>query len=508
MIKNLETPAKILLVVLLIYCPFFLHLGDLPIRIWDEARLVANALEMQKDGDYIVTHYNGQPDMWNTKPPLMIWSQVFFINLMGNQEIAFRMPSAVAGMLTCLLILLISWRYLKSYWFGLIAIMILITTNGYIGDHVVRTGDYDAMLTLFTTLSSLSLFLWAENGKSKFIHWFFIGLLLGVLTKSIQALMFLPAIGLYLLFTRQLISLLKNKWLYIDLLAFMLIVAAYYLARESANSGYLEAVRLNELGGRFLTTIENHKHGFSYYLNLQYHEQFTTWIIFFFTGIFFAFTFPTGAFRRLTIFSSLLSVVYLLLISLSSTKLAWYTAPLYPLLAIVSAMGIYRLYLLVTEIHSGVITKQSAQVFGVLMLLMFFFFPYYNTIDKVYKPREASVGAEYNTLSHYLQETVKGKHNLDGFKVCHDGYTGHLEYYVNKLNSMGVKITFNDPLSLQTGDKVIFNWESVLKTIESHYDFTVLDSYYNVKVIRIDGPKTNRTGSITENLLSAPGTTK
>ena len=61
--------------------PIFGYLDSYPIRIWDEARLAINAYEMLKNGDFIVTHYDNNPDMWNTKPPLMIWCQVFFMKI-------------------------------------------------------------------------------------------------------------------------------------------------------------------------------------------------------------------------------------------------------------------------------------------------------------------------------------------------------------------------------------------------------------------------------------------
>lgn len=466
-----------------------MHLGDLPVRIWDEARLVNNALEMQKDGDMIVTHYHGEPDMWNTKPPLMIWSQVLFLNIMGNQEIAFRMPSAIAGMLTCLFILFVAWRYMKSYWYGLIAILILITTDGYIGDHVTRTGDYDAMLTLFTTVSALSFFLWTEFKQSKFIHWFFIGLILGIMTKGVQVLMILPAVAIYLLFTRNLIEILKNKWLYIDLLILILITGGYYLTREYLNNGYIEAVSMNELGGRFLNTIENHKHGFTYYIDLLYNKQYSTWFIFFIAGTFFTFIFTTGIIRRLTLYSTLSILVYLVLISFSSTKLAWYTAPLFPLLALVGANSIYIVYRNIRESSSYSISSQTPGIIAFIMLIMFFFYPYYTIIDKVYKPRETHDAESFYLLSHYLMETVEGKHDLEGFKVCHDDYIGHLEYYVNKLAEKKVNIEFCDAESLDVGDKVIFHRETIMKKIEDRYNFTELDNYFNVQMLKIDGLK-------------------
>lgn len=86
-------------------------------------------------------------------------------------------------------------------------------------------------------------------------------------------------------------------------------------------------------------------------------------------------------------------------------------------------------------------------------------------------------------------ETVEGKHDLEGFKVCHDDYIGHLEYYVNKLAEKKVNIEFCDAESLDVGDKVIFHRETIMKKIEDRYNFTELDNYFNVQMLKIDGLK-------------------
>src|SRR6476469_4901663 len=102
---------KIVIFLVLCYFPIFLHLDSLSIRLWDESRLANNAIEMGINKNYIVTYYGGQPDMWNTKPPLMIWLQVFFGNLIGFNELSIRLPSAFAALFTVWLIALFTSKY-------------------------------------------------------------------------------------------------------------------------------------------------------------------------------------------------------------------------------------------------------------------------------------------------------------------------------------------------------------------------------------------------------------
>ena len=91
---------KIVLFILLAYFPVFLHLEFLPIRVWDESRLANNAYEMFKNGNFLVPHFEGTPDMWNTKPPLMVILQVLCCKVFGIRELSIRLPSAIAGFLT------------------------------------------------------------------------------------------------------------------------------------------------------------------------------------------------------------------------------------------------------------------------------------------------------------------------------------------------------------------------------------------------------------------------
>ncbi|MHC1777142.1 MAG: ArnT family glycosyltransferase [Lentimicrobium sp.] len=484
-----STILKVLLFLVLAYFPFFLHLGDLPVRIWDEARLIANTLEMAGNGNLLVPHFEGIPDMWNTKPPLMIWLQLLFLKLAGNQELSFRLPSAIAGFLTASLIMLIFYRHIKDYWTGLMAVLVLITANGFIGDHVARTGDYDALLTLFTTFYAISFFLFSETGKQKYLHLFFAGIILAIFTKSVQGLLFLPAIAIYVLISGDLLKLLRNRWLYIDLTVVVAIVAAYYLLRESANPGYLKAVFTNELGGRYLSTTENHRHEFTWYLNLLMTSQFAFWFLFVPAGWFTGFFLNAGILKRLTVFSGILLLFYLLIISLAGTKLEWYVAPMYPFLALLAALVISRIFSLLSERDFSV--KSVWRPFLPFIFLMgVFVLPYQQVINKVYKPRETEKDIEFYMISHFLQDAVKGKHSLQNHVVSYEGYNSHLKYYTDRLNQQGMHVLHKDTSALETGDQIICSQYFTREFIRKQFLFREQGSYYNVKIYSIDGIRT------------------
>jgi len=73
-LQTLRYPAWIWFIgsIILSASVLFYHLGMMPLQVWDEARLADNALEMATNGLSLITTYDGSPDHWNTKPPLVM----------------------------------------------------------------------------------------------------------------------------------------------------------------------------------------------------------------------------------------------------------------------------------------------------------------------------------------------------------------------------------------------------------------------------------------------------
>src|SRR5688572_3906021 len=142
----------------LFYFSMFNKLGTHSLREWDEARNAINALEMTKTGNLLVRTYQYKPDLWETKPPFLIWLQAGLFKIFGYHEWVLRMPSAIAGFL--LAFFLIIWCKLSHIgeYTGVISALILLTAPGFVGDHAARTGDHDAMLCLFSTIFVLTSF--------------------------------------------------------------------------------------------------------------------------------------------------------------------------------------------------------------------------------------------------------------------------------------------------------------------------------------------------------------
>ena len=453
----------------LLYMPLFGHLDSLTIRVWDESRLAVNASEMARNNDFIVTYYHGHPDMWNTKPPLLIWIQAGFIKIFGFNELAIRLPSAFAALFTCAFIMLFAMRYLREFWFGFIAVMVLITASGYIELHAVRTGDYDALLTLFTTAMCLSFYAYTEVYKTKYLYLFYAFLSLAVLTKSVTSLMFLPGLFLYTLFTRKMGSVLKNRHVYIGFFLAFLLIAGYYFLREAHNPGYWAAVRQNELGGRYLETLENHAHGFWYYFTNFRESKFSVWlpVLPFAVGV--GFLSKNGKIRRLTLFCLLLVLTFWLIISAAQTKLSWYDVPLYPFLAILVAIGLHYLF---SIILTGKLLqfKSSNTVILLLFLFLCFFYPYSEILSKTYVPREKNSQFNEHLMSYHLRGALKGERSIQHHKILYDGYKAHVRFYQEILADRGANVFFADWTKLTEGDTVMVYQPHLIKYLKAHYE--------------------------------------
>lgn len=486
--KRIEPYVKYLVLASLMYMPIFGHLDTIPIRIWDEARLAINAYEMYNNGDFIVTHFDGKPDMWNTKPPLLIWGQVFFMNILGVNELAVRLPSAIAAFFTCIVLLIFSRQYLTNFWFAFIAILVLITSNGYINIHATRTGDYDALLALFTTLSGLLFFSYCEKQNCKHLYLFFLFTALAVLTKSITGLFFLPAILIYSIVQKQLIPLLRSKHFYIGLFSFLGLVLGYYLLREVNNTGYIAAVQENELGGRYLEVVENHQGGFWFYYDNFIDFQISVWHLFIPCGLITGFVIKNKKINRITMFSFLMIITFFLVISIAQTKIVWYDVPLYPFIAILIAIFIFYVFDFLKN-FKWINETLSINVTPFIFLFLIAITPYQKIIEKTYKPKEYSWDKDFYEIGYFLKDAVKGKHNLNNQYLLYDGYNSQNLFYLNVLNDKGTRISFKDWRNLSPMNIVIAHQNNVKQYLEENYNNEIIHNEGNVITYKILGRK-------------------
>lgn len=429
---------------------------------------------MTQNGNPIVTYYEGQPDMWNTKPPLVTWVQALFIKTIGLNELSVRLPSAIAALLTCAALLWFSLKYLNSFWFGFIAILVLMTSQGYVNMHGSRSGDYDAPLALFTTLYSLTFFAYIETKRIRHLYLTFIFIALAGLTKGVAGMLFLPALLIYAIIRKKVLPILKNKHTYIGLTIPIVAIVGFYLLRESQNPGFIQAVFDNELGGRYTTPKEGHYGDFYFYFKLITNHHFNHWYLLLLCGFLLGIFSNHKIFKNIAIYSTLLILTYLLVISGAATKLDWYDLPMYPFMALLATIFIHYIF------HFLVSWKKLSHglrfnILPTLFLLLMFANPYAETWDNTYWPPEPKIFKHEYQIGYTLKDAVDNRINLDGYKLLHKGSNTHWYFYQLMLDKRGQKLEFGDYKNLDSGDRVIIHQPPVLHYVDSAYTIDTLE---------------------------------
>jgi len=491
-VKRIERVLQILILLSVIYYTQFYKLGSLTYRIWDEARLATSAYEMSQTGNLIVPTFEGESDMWSTKPPLMIWTQAVLIRLHGITETAIRLPAAISGAFTCILVFLFAIYLTKNRWIGVLSTVMLCTFNGYIGYHGVRNGDYDAMLTLFTTASLVSIFLFCNHSSNSKRNWFlllfFVSTSLGILTKSVAALLFLPSVSIYLLFSGKTKELFCSRYLHAGIFVFVMLVGGYYLIREYSNPGYFHAVYENELGGRFLKTNEEHNESFFFYFDNFYLYRLKAWLWFFPAAAFFLFLNSSKLVNEAIRFSLLNILAFLLIISSSKTKLPWYDLPVYPLIAVLLSLSVF----IFLSWMSKKLPNINQSILTCLICSLITFYPFREMYNMIKWEDDYRTSLDEYAPAYYLRDMALNSNNFQNYIYFYDGYCPQFTIYVKRMNDLGAHIklvSFSGNDSFAENSKVIAHHNATKQYIEAKYENEVYEEVKNVRVYVIKKAK-------------------
>ena len=131
----------IALAALLLFVPF---LGAVHLFDWDEINFAECAREMLMTHDYFSVKINYQP-FWE-KPPIFIWMQALSMNVFGINEFAARLPNALCGIVT-LLVLFNIGRKLVDIQFGLV--WTLVYAGSFLPHFYFKSGIIDPWFNLF-----------------------------------------------------------------------------------------------------------------------------------------------------------------------------------------------------------------------------------------------------------------------------------------------------------------------------------------------------------------------
>lgn len=504
MSNNSKAWSTLWLILFLLVCavPLFWQLDSLPLRMWDEARRGVNALEMARDGNWLVPHFLGAPDNWGTKPPLLIWMQSFFLQFFDSPEIAIRLPSALAGIFTALLLAWVGKYILNRPLAGGLAALVLLTSTIYMGAHGAVAGDYDAILTLWLSAQVFCFYLYVKEKRNRWLYLLGVLVLLAGWTKGIAAFFFAPGFAVYALSNTERRTIFLQSKLYLVALAAFCGILSYYLMRDSFHPGYLTTVWENELGGRYLQAKEGHNWGFGFYFRLVHkYKLFFPWQYFLPLG--FGLLLLEKKTRSLGQLLLIVSIVFLIVISASATKLEWYVLPIIPILSLVVGCSLERLgeglVLLLQKSIPAPVSYRLRIIYKSLFILAIFTFPYLNVLQEAAK----TVIKDWESEKQVYREFFRQLPAEQAFTTVLPTYNGHFSFYQQVFNQRGYDISAvylkappslaqpnaDTVTSLETDTNVVFCEAKAKAFIDKNYTFEQVNSWNNCHLVHLTARK-------------------
>lgn len=335
------------------------NLGADPIMVWDESRNGVTASEMIANKDYLNLHYGGRPDDWSVKPPLFIWTVALSFQAFGQSTFALRLPSAIASIIALYWLFQICRLY-RSSSFALVVGLVLLSVKGFLGPHVGRSGDYDALLVclLLGGLYYCLRFLDFKYTRGAYLTAILWGL--AFWTKGPAAFIFFPGIFLLLLYKKQWKLLLSNPSIWKAGLLFFAICGSWVFAiyhygatfqtSSFAGSNAFQRIFLNDILHRFSSsTVDGAIHPKDYTFFFTYLDaRFNLWNYLFYLSLLIFLITPlsiTAVLRNkkidpLLLLAFSLTFTLALFFTFASTKHHWYMAPALPFIAIITVNGL------------------------------------------------------------------------------------------------------------------------------------------------------------------------
>ena len=236
-IKEIHRPwwyqPEMAVLALLVGLCYLVRLAALPIA-GEEGRWARGATQMIETGDWVVLRQQGQ--IFPERPPMSSWAMAAAGLWRGRvDDIAVRLPSVFAVLLTCWTIFWYSKTYLSR--FAALASAAVYATFG----QVLQLGRMGESEALFACLVSASLLIWHHGYTARYPAWFtwtsgYALAALGALVKGPQAPVYFVMVTFFYLAVTRNWKFLVHAGHLVGGLVFVCIVGAwqipYYLATD------------------------------------------------------------------------------------------------------------------------------------------------------------------------------------------------------------------------------------------------------------------------------------
>ncbi len=344
---------------LLLFVPF---LGAVHLFDWDEINFAECAREMLLTQEYFSVKINYQP-FWE-KPPIFIWMQALSMSVFGINEFAARLPNAICGVITLLVMFNIGMKLVDER-FGLL--WVLAYAGSFLPHFYFKSGIIDPWFNLFIFCGIYYFIVYTnDKGLRKLIlSAVFIGL--AILTKGpVAGLVFGLCVGFFWMFKRFQ-TIISIKHIFIYGIALTSVGGLWFLML--ALTGHAEIIKEFFVYQVRLFNTQDAGHGGPFF----YH-----WIVLL-IGCFPLSVFALRAFRKsaydtpyqkhFKLWMLILFWVVLILFSIVKTKIVHYSSLCYFPLSFLAAYAMYKLVMgeLKWKKYTGVLLLIIASLIGIVI---------------------------------------------------------------------------------------------------------------------------------------------
>jgi 4-amino-4-deoxy-L-arabinose transferase-like glycosyltransferase len=305
---------------------FIFNLGGRDLWEPDETRYAVVAREMKETGNWILPHLNGE--VYAEKPPFSFWLvnlSTFFLG--RNNELANRLPSALAGLMTLFVTFLLGEKLFRPR-VGFLSAMVLGTCILF--PQLSRWMMLDSLFTLFFLLALFSFHLGYEKEKRRRRYYLLAGLFTGlaILTKGPVAYLTLSIFLIFAGFQKNM----KGFWCRDLLLGFLLSVMVVLIwwipACWFGGKDYIHWILFKQVVGTYVEGGRHfHVEPFYFYF-IRFPVEFFPWIVFLPTALILGLGKEFGK-RKEFLFLSIWFFFIFLFFTLSKGKKDNYLLPLY-----------------------------------------------------------------------------------------------------------------------------------------------------------------------------------
>ncbi len=429
-------------------------------NLWDESLFFMRAFHFLEQGSYMPNFdlYDYGVDHRNTKLPFTTFSQVLGLKLFGINTLALRVPVLIIFITTACYSIKFFQREFDQYGIGIITTFVLISSTGFLRDHMLRTGDHDIPFACYILLATFFFYRFEHRRKLSDLCLFSFWVVAALLTKNLLIGLLLPGLVLYCLIRGSLLSLARDLRVYLLLFVISVIyigLVAYY---ESQFPGFFDRMWNYELFGRYTIALDGHTNNLFYYIENMGLRDFFPFLLLIPVAVYvLIFLDKYKRYRNFTLLLVSVFLMYFIGISISNTRLFWYSAPLYPLGAVIIALMFFP----DIEADNQWFLRRLPFICFLFLLL-----PYSIAIKSINNPKTVYQSSK---LGSFLGNLERDKPALRKFSFFDSSFGTGAGFYIEQAKGKGIDIDFQRLPNFAVGNYVALCRHKLVSFIDEQY---------------------------------------